>query len=494
MKFRCRNKWIGIGFGAVVFLFFLVFFTKLHPIVISTTDDYFGFTNHRQAVPQWGGSEPTRVVGAVFMPLISQFMSFFFRIFGGNLFDYLTFGWGFCVAAAITGLVAVMYHLLVKAGVSSLPACAGLTLFLLMHFWIFKQRQQDGNMYMLQSVYACTYFIYVIPNLLNAILLMWFHTDQDVQELLKPGKYLKKGLFVFLAYFCINSNIWAGAVSAAFLGTQLITGIVSGIRRKVTFRVWFKKNYTLLILLGVWFVSQFFEMSGARAGNIHQSLFDGISVVWNTAMGMFRQVNMRYLLFTGAVVLGGLISLCFRKDKQSLAMIGKAFMAMVLFTAYFWLSCSVVYNSGYYVSRPDAFYGAFFFGAIIVLVCFFELLRRFPFVKLVLPVVLIIILVECNSMGRTYQDSIAVARNDSVETHNRINQDILSQLKQAEEAGLKETKIYIPDYENADNWPYSVYAQEQIAKGYYKWGAINREIRVTELVPTSEKNREFGID
>ena len=114
--------------------------------------------------------------------------------------------------------------------------------------------------------------------------------------------------------------------------------------------------------------------------------------------------------------------------------------------------------------------------------------------SLVLPVVLIIILVECNSMGRTYQDSIAVARNDSVETHNRINQDILSQLKQAEEAGLKETKIYIPDYENADNWPYSVYAQEQIAKGYYKWGAINREIRVTELVPTSEKNREFGID
>ena len=142
MKFRCRNKWIGIGFGAVVFLFFLIFFTKLHLIVISTTDDYFGFTNHRQAVPQWGGSEPTRVVGAVFMPLISQFMSFFFRIFGGNLFDYLTFGWGFCVAAAITGLVAVMYHLLVKSGVSSLRACAGLMLFLLMHFWIFKQRQQ----------------------------------------------------------------------------------------------------------------------------------------------------------------------------------------------------------------------------------------------------------------------------------------------------------------------------------------------------------------
>ena len=69
----------------------------------------------------------------------------------------------------------------------------------------------------------------------------------------------------------------------------------------------------------------------------------------------------------------------------------------------------------------------------------------------------------------------------------------LKSVKEAEANGLKETRIYVPDYDNVDNWPYATYAGEQISKGFYKLGALNEEIRITEIVPSKDKNSELGI-
>jgi len=488
-----REKSIRFVLLFCVFLFILVFFTKVHPIVISTTDDYFGFANHRQVLPTWRGSEPIRVFGAVFLPLVSQVMSLFYRVFGGNLFDYLTFGWALCVAGAMTGLTAVLYCLFRKAGVSPLLACVGLVFFLLMHFWIFKKQGQDGNTYMLHSVYACTYFIYVIPNLLNAILVLWLHSDKDLHDLFKPGKYLKKSLFVFAAYFCIHSNIWAGAILASYLGMRLITDIISGIRTKVPFGKWIHSNSTILLLILMWLVSQVFEMNGQRAAGIGQSALGGLSGVLKTAMDTFGKVNLRYIFFCGIIVVGGMIAFFARRDKGTLSGIGKLFFALVLFIVYFLLSCSKLQQYNEYVVRPDVFYGAFFFGSLIVLLCLFELMRRFPIGKLVLPLALLFVLVDCNSMGKAYQDSVVNKLGETAETHSRINQDILLQMQQAEADGLKEAKIYVPAYNHPENWPYATYATEQISKGFYKLGAMKEEIYI-ELVPDPEKNKEFGLD
>lgn len=407
MKTFTRGKGIGCIFLAGVFFFFLFFFTKLYPIVISNVDDYYCLANHRQIFPTWHGSEPIRVFAEVFMALSAQGISVFYRIFGGNLFDYLTFGWAFCVAATMTGLVATLYRLVRKSGVSALMTCAGLIVFLLMHFWIFKQKQQDGNLYMLHTVYACGYFYYVIPNLMNAILVLWLHTDRDLYELFKSGKYLKKGFFVLFAYLCIFSNLWAGAILAAYLGVRLVTDGIAAIRGKKGFRVWLRGNYLILLLTLLWLVSQIFEINGTRASGIGMNIADNFGVIWDRSIEMFREVNMRYMLFSGFLIAGGLVSFIIRKDQKSLAFIGKLFAATVLFILYYLLSCSKV---GTYYVRPDVFYGAFFFGAVIVLLCFFELLRRFPAGKLILPLLLIAIFIDCNSMGRTYQDSIVSYR------------------------------------------------------------------------------------
>ena len=115
-KMLKKSNRAGFAFCALTFLFFLLFFTKLYPIVISTTDDWYDLANHRQILPNWRGSEPTKVFPEVFMPLASQGAALLFRIFGGKILDWLTFGWAFWTAGALTALTAGMYMLFRKAG------------------------------------------------------------------------------------------------------------------------------------------------------------------------------------------------------------------------------------------------------------------------------------------------------------------------------------------------------------------------------------------
>ena len=244
----------------------------------------------------------------------------------------------------------------------------------------------------------------------------------------------------------------------------------------------------LLLLTVIWVAAQVFETSGSRAAAVEGNIWESFGQIWAVMMRTLRTVNTRYLLFCGLVVAGGLVSFFVRKDRESLGFIGRMALALLLVIAYLLFSCAKT-GAGY-AARPDVFYGAFFFGAIPVLFCLFELLRRFPVGKLILPLLILFILVDCNSMGRTWRDSI---NGESVEANNRINQDILDQLKQAEAAGLKGTVVYIPKYESPGNMPYNTDAGEQIAKCLYKFGALKEEIVITEMVPDPAKNAELRI-
>ena len=491
MKTIWKNNRIGLIFLAAVFLFFLLWFTRIYPIVISTTDDYYDMANHRHIFPAWHGSEPTRVFPEVFMPLVSQGASLLFRLFGGSILDWLTFGWAFWAAGALTALAGALYVLFRKAGASEWLICGGLLVFLLMHFWIFKQKQQDGNLYMLYSEYACTYFHYVIPNLMNAVLVVWLHVDRDLHQLFQPGKRLKKAFFVFYAYFCIFSNIWASMILAAWLGVQFVVSIVSGIRQKQPFGKWIGEHYVVLLLIALWLISQFFELNGQRAAAVESYRADSFGGVQGSVRHIFGLLNTRYMIFCILIIAGGLISLCFRKDRKMIGELGIWLASLALCVAYLLLSCSIM--TADYLLRPDVFYGAFFFGALIVLRCFFELLRRFPAGKLIVPLLLIFMLVECNSMGRTYKDSVTRYRGETAATHVRINQDILDQLKRAEESGEKEVVLHVPNYANPDNWPYSIAAGEAISKAFHKYGVLKEEIVITEIIPDQEKNTELGL-
>jgi hypothetical protein len=130
-----------------------------------------------------------------------------------------------------------------------------------------------------------------------------------------------------------------------------------------------------------------------------------------------------------------------------------ALLALVAapFTAvYLILSCAVC--APLYITRPDTFYGLFFFGMLILLVLFRQIIRHLPRTRIAVPLLLAILAFECNTEDITYSNSMYF--NLSAEVCYRVDNDILQQLKGAIDAGEQETILLeeVCEYKGKQYW------------------------------------------
>ena len=177
-KMNYKEKIRFYTFVMLVFTFFFVFFFYFHPITLSDTDDWIFLTHHRDAWPVWKGWNPVRIFAEVTIPAISAASAMLFYPITGNIFVSLSIGYASCVAAAVAGLTTALY-IVIRRKNSQLTAIGVCLFFLICHFWIFRTKYQDND-YMLRTADACTVFFYVIPNLLNAILVLWLEEDDEL--------------------------------------------------------------------------------------------------------------------------------------------------------------------------------------------------------------------------------------------------------------------------------------------------------------------------
>ena len=106
---KIKNTTLVLSFYGLIFIYFIIFFTKIHPIMVSDTDDWNYFFNHRKAIPLWKNWNLVRVLPEVLMPLISEISTYVIYPFQGDFFQSLTLGYAFALAASITILVIVVY-------------------------------------------------------------------------------------------------------------------------------------------------------------------------------------------------------------------------------------------------------------------------------------------------------------------------------------------------------------------------------------------------
>ena len=475
-------------FIILVFFYFFIFFFYLHPITLSDTDDWIFLTHHRDAWPLWRGWNPIRIFAEVSIPAISTASAMLFNPVTGNIFTSLSIGYAGCVAATVAGLTAALYIMFRKKH-SPLTAISICLFFLICHFWIFRTKYQDND-YMLRTADACTVFFYVIPNLMNAILVLWMEEDDDlVHWRFDNNRYVKKSLFVILAYFCIFSNIWAGMILAAYVGNRALFSLKPLFQKRKKGKVWLMENKVLLTLIAVWIVSQIFEMCGGRADMIGKDLTHEIRGTLTSMLQTAVLVNRRYALVMFVLMIAGTLTQIVNKKKAELkatAFWGTCFLLSVL---YFILSCS---KAGHlFATRPDVFYGLFFFGFMTVAVNAVELSERFPKVRVIIPLLMLIILNDCSSGGRTFRESNML--NLSPRIINNINNDIVNQMVRAENAGLDHIVIEVPVFDDEDNWPYAVYAADAIGESMWKMHVIEQNIRVDGILPSYEKNHLLSI-
>ena len=91
---------------------------------------------------------------------------------------------------------------------------------------------------MFKTIDASTYFYYVIPNIMNAVLAIWYKLDSKVMWHAIKQHYLRGGIFLFAIYFCMFSNIFASVIMAVYIGTAMGYDLAENL---------IKKRYSVLL-------------------------------------------------------------------------------------------------------------------------------------------------------------------------------------------------------------------------------------------------------
>ena len=199
---KYKNEKVLMGVCTVgIFILSMLFFTKIHPIVIADTDDWYFAYKYRSALPLWEGWNPIRVFPEVFMPIVSMFGRFFINIFIKEYFLSLTYSYALAVSFVIAIFIYSLFGYLRGQNIDIKTSVILILFFVICHFWIFRTSIKS-NEYMLGSIDASTYFFYVIPNLLNCIAVLLMQKLVD-SKTLDTGLCTKKSLYILLIYFCI---------------------------------------------------------------------------------------------------------------------------------------------------------------------------------------------------------------------------------------------------------------------------------------------------
>ena len=244
-----------------------------------------------------------------------------------------------------------------------------------------------------------------------------------------------------------------------------------------------------MILIAVWIISQFFEISGGRADMVKKELSKEIGLTMITMLRTARNMNRKFSAAIFAMLLIGIIVQIRERKKAELkttAFWGTCFFISCIYLIF---SCSKVGHE--FAARPDVFYGLFFFGLMAVLVNAVYLSGKFQNTKVFIPLLLLIILNDCSSGGKTFRESNML--NLSPRIINNINNDIVDQMMAAEDVGLSHMTIMVPVFDDEDNWPYAVYATDALGESMWKLHVIEQNVRVDSIIPSSEKDYLLSI-
>lgn len=490
---------IEIVWYVAVFGFLMVWFTQIHPLVVYDADDWTYLAYVRSATPIWGDWNPAKVFPETVMPLFSTVAVYTLMPLLGDYILAQTVMHALVVSAFITVYVFCFAELAKRVlPVKAAGAVAASALFLLLHFLIFRSRQQD-NRYLFHCVDLNCYYNYLIPGLLNASLVMYMLNNPGFDAFLAGGSPARKGIFYLILYYAIFSNLTTSGILAAFAGSSLLISII---RKGRSFRLgqFVRENALFLGILLAWLVSAIFELNGGRAASDE---WNG-SFAWKLKYTLYglKEVafgcNPVFWCVSVCCVVAAIAALAASRGKKKENPVDPWLSAVCIVAAaailvYTLFLCAAVTPS--YIYRSEYLFEFCFFGLMIVSLCFAYLFSVWPKLFVLAPLALCILASRINTGGATFQES--TMGNLDPKICAEISRDIIDQYVQADQAGQKQMLLYVPvhteDPDTQDNWPHSVVLIPRITNTLYEHGIISYPIDIT-VVPSVEMNEKYHLE
>lgn len=476
--------------GTLIFAAMFVFFSQVHPIVLFDGDDWNVISDARVGLPKWGGWNPIKVLPETLFPICGYFAAYVVMPIVG---DYLT-AFTICAALTVAIFIAVYVTLFILfvekvLRLDRLSANFFGAIFLLLHFAVFLQHNTQDNLYLFHTTDADCYFNYVIPNLLNAALVMLIVRVDVTKNFFDRVSPRSVGLF-FALYLAIFSSVLSSCILAIFIGVELSSRVVP---KKFKLRKFFADNLSLFVVIIFWLISLLFEVNGGRAKSMaHETeffaqLFDVAATVIQSLL--FENRGSALMIFTAVTTLFVFVRRSADSEACELWRVLKKFwLCLPLWTIYMILVAAK--SDATYALRPDVQFGFFFFVFVIFFAALSFWLRKFPRAAFILPILAFALFTWIFSGKRTLCPSTFnhVPEKICVE----VSRHIVNQIIAANKAGLAEVAVTVPKGDDVDNWPHPTYMGENISRTLHAHGIISRRLKVT-IQPDVSLNERYNL-
>ena len=128
-------------------------------------------------------------------------------------------------------------------------------------------------------IYEIIFFNYVIPNVLNASLVLYFFCNDPEEN--SGRNYLQKGILFTAVYMGIFSNLFQEVVLVSFIGCRLVLKLIEMVKSNRTIPQYIKENKVSLSIIAAWLLTCIFEANGGRARSLTSVKMDVFTTVKN---------------------------------------------------------------------------------------------------------------------------------------------------------------------------------------------------------------------
>ena len=483
-----KKYWKICLFTLFIFLGLLFFFNFINPLTVFDADDWLYIYSLRKPIPILHDWNPTRVFPEVVMPLISYFGAYVFYPITNNYFRSLSIAHGLFASIFLTIYFVQFVVLFYKRNFATLNrSIAYGFLFILLHF-ISHIIMGSNNFYMLASINLTSFYFYTLSAILNAILVMHFMSYGGVKEWFKNSNLFHK-LIVFIGfYFAINSNLFSSVILATYIGANLLLILIKKIKNK-TFNLisYCGENWLELIIIICWFGVNVIETTGGRAYSIHKNIL--LTVPPSLLMGLLSLIAKNVFVTILDIVV--FIS-WYRLKNKKLNATSIRFILYITFTLVYEILLSST-SDPTYVLRSEVSMCTFFYLFMGMIACLNELIQadnKKTKLPLILAGTILCLFINPGNLYKRYNYS-----NIPVDKCEKVMDDLIKQIKTAQENGEKEIVLVIPKFEEDDgNWPLSYFIGDRVANALYKHNVVDSYITIKDVKASKEKNDEFGID
>ena len=448
---------------AVVFTGLCIFFINIHPIIPYDGDDWLYLGLFRYAIPMSRYWDAARVFQDILIPVSGMISAFIVYPFTGDYLFSFAITTAFVISVFASALYISLYQLLVSVINNRKIAVFGCLMMGIFYFGFFKTKYE--SFYMLHALnYNCVY-CYIIPGLLNSILVCKLLCLQVKGVIITPANLgsFKFGVLLVLVYLAIFSMLFGALILAAYCTFYAVLSIIKD--RKLILR----KNLFHLAVIGLFVIFCLFEITSERAGydtintfelNASTGYFERILIAVKSSFTLFRQIDIILFVFSVLSLAAATILLVIKYKKERDSRVAELLL-MSLFMTFGIYGVIVIVSAKagaeFYPQLLQVMHGVFFsylLSAILSIAYFFY---SFEKIRILALFFLVLFTNELFNGDNRYADQMSyhwVEGQLPTSKKMKLTNEMIGIMRDADRENKTEITLYVPKYPNTDDFPH----------------------------------------